>query len=58
VTLFIGCARLGGEPELREPEKATALAWLTTAELRIRRGELFEPLGRCLDAGFLEAKPA
>jgi 8-oxo-dGTP diphosphatase len=58
VTLFIGCARLGGEPELREPEKASALAWLTTDELRARRVELFGPLGRCLDAGLLEAKPA
>jgi 8-oxo-dGTP diphosphatase len=58
VTLFIGCARLRGEPELREPEKATAFAWLTSDELRARRGELFDPLGRCLDAGFLDPKPA
>lgn len=58
ITLFIGCARLGGEPELREPEKATALAWFTPDELRARRTELFEPLGRCLDAGLLAAKPA
>jgi 8-oxo-dGTP diphosphatase len=55
VTLFIACARSAGEPELREPEKATALAWLTPDELRARRGELFAPLGRCLDAGFLDA---
>lgn len=54
VTLFIACARAAGEPELREPEKATALAWLTPDELRVRRGELFAPLGRCLDAGFLD----
>jgi 8-oxo-dGTP diphosphatase len=58
VTLFIGCARLAGEPELREPEKATALAWLTPDELRVRRAELFDPLARCLDAGLLDAKPA
>jgi 8-oxo-dGTP diphosphatase len=56
VTLFIGCARVEGEPGLREPEKATALAWLTTAELRARRGELFDPLGRCLDAGLLDER--
>jgi 8-oxo-dGTP diphosphatase len=58
VTLFVGCARLDGEPRLREPEKATDLAWLTPEELRARRGELFAPLGRFLDAGLLEAKPA
>jgi 8-oxo-dGTP diphosphatase len=57
VTLFIGCARAAGEPELREPEKASALAWLTPDELRVRRGELFAPLGRCLDAGFLDLNP-
>jgi 8-oxo-dGTP diphosphatase len=54
VTLFIGCIRLGGEARLREPDKATALAWLTPAELRDRRAELFDPLGRCLDAGLLD----
>jgi 8-oxo-dGTP diphosphatase len=54
VTLFIGCARVEGEPDLREPGKATALAWLSTAELRARRSELFDPLGRCLDAGLLD----
>lgn len=58
VTLFIGCARLDGEPELRESEKATALAWLTPDELRNCRAELFDPLGRCLDAGLLDPKPA
>src|SRR5690606_13616910 len=54
VTLFIGCTVVTGEPELREPEKATALAWLTPDELRSRRAELFAPLGRCLDAGLLD----
>lgn len=58
VTLFIACTRLEGEPQLREPEKATALAWFTPDELRACRTELFDPLGRCLDAGFLDAKPA
>jgi 8-oxo-dGTP diphosphatase len=58
VTLFIGCARLGGDAELREPEKATALDWLTPDELRDRRAELFDPLGRCLDAGLLDGKSA
>jgi 8-oxo-dGTP diphosphatase len=53
VTLFVACTPTAGEPELREPEKATALAWLTADELGDRRGELFAPLGRCLDAGFL-----
>ena len=38
--------------------KATALAWLTPDELRIRRSELFAPLRRCLDAGLLAEKPA
>ena len=55
VTLFIACTHVDGEPELREPDKATALAWLTPDELRERRTELFDPLGRCLDAGFLDA---
>jgi 8-oxo-dGTP diphosphatase len=54
VTLFIACTPAGGEPELREPEKATALAWLTPDELRARRGDLFAPLERCLDAGYLQ----
>ncbi|MGH3587367.1 MAG: NUDIX domain-containing protein, partial [Pseudonocardia sp.] len=54
VTLFVACARTAGEPELREPEKATALAWLTPDELRTRRNELFAPLARCLDAGLLQ----
>ncbi len=54
VTLFVACARTAGEPELREPEKATALAWLTPDELRARRAELFAPLRRCLDAGLLD----
>jgi 8-oxo-dGTP diphosphatase len=58
VTLFVGCARVEGEAELREPGKATALAWLTPDELRVRRSELFAPLGRCLDAGLLDGKPA
>jgi 8-oxo-dGTP diphosphatase len=55
VTLFIACTPEGGEAELREPDKATALAWLTTDELRVRRAELFAPLARCLDAGLLDA---
>ncbi|WP_308282960.1 nucleotide triphosphate diphosphatase NUDT15 [Pseudonocardia nigra] len=55
VTLFVACTRAGdGEPVLREPEKATALAWVTPDELRARRPELFAPLGRCLDAGLLD----
>jgi len=58
VTLFISCTSTGGAPELREPEKATALTWLTPDELRVRRRELFAPLGRFLDAGLLDAEPA
>jgi len=58
VTLFIGCTRVRGEPQLREPQKATAIAWLTPDQLRTRRTELFDPLGRCLDAGLLDAKRA
>jgi 8-oxo-dGTP diphosphatase len=57
VTLFVACKRAGGEPWLREPHKATALAWVTPDELRARRHELFDPLGRCLDAGFLDLDP-
>ena len=53
VTLFVACRRVDGEPELREPEMATALAWLMPDELRARRDELFAPLRRCLDAGLL-----
>jgi 8-oxo-dGTP diphosphatase len=55
VTLFVACVPVTGEAELREPGKATALAWLTPEELRARRGELFAPLGRCLDSGFLDS---
>lgn len=58
VTLFIRCTWVEGEPQLREPEKATAIAWLTPDELRACRSDLFDPLGRCLDAGLLDAKPA
>ncbi len=58
VTLFVACTRTAGDPELREPHKATALAWLTPDQLRCRRDELFAPLGRCLDAGLLDAEPA
>ncbi|TQM16328.1 nucleotide triphosphate diphosphatase NUDT15 [Pseudonocardia kunmingensis] len=54
VTLFIACTPTGGEPRLREPEKATALAWLTPDDLRARREELFAPLRQCLDAGLLQ----
>jgi 8-oxo-dGTP diphosphatase len=56
VTLFVACVPMGGEAQLREPDKATALAWLAPDELRARRAELFAPLGRCLDAGFLDPK--
>ncbi len=54
VTLFVACTRLGGRPRLMEPDKATELAWMSPAELRDRRDDLFAPLGRCLDAGFLD----
>ena len=53
VTLFVACSRTGGELRVMEPEKATEIAWLTPDELAARREELFAPLGRCLDAGFL-----
>ncbi|MFC4944766.1 nucleotide triphosphate diphosphatase NUDT15 [Pseudonocardia sp. GCM10023141] len=49
VTLFVACARRGGEARIMEPEKATDLAWLTPDELRARRGELFGPLAQYLD---------
>jgi 8-oxo-dGTP diphosphatase len=54
VTLFVACTPVGGELRLREPDKATELAWCTTDELRKRRDQLFAPLGRCLDAGLLD----
>jgi 8-oxo-dGTP diphosphatase len=50
VTLFVACERLAGDARIMEPDKATALAWLTPGELRARRGELFAPLRRFLDA--------
>jgi 8-oxo-dGTP diphosphatase len=49
VTLFLACARLAGQARILEPDKATELAWLTPAELRGRRDELFAPLRRFLD---------
>jgi 8-oxo-dGTP diphosphatase len=54
VTLFIACNRLGGRLRLMEPDKATELAWFSPEELYGRRTELFAPLGRCLEAGFLD----
>ncbi|GAA1191611.1 nucleotide triphosphate diphosphatase NUDT15 [Pseudonocardia alaniniphila] len=54
VTLFLACSRITGEPRLMEPEKATALDWLTVDELRARRNELFVPLRHCLDDGLLD----
>jgi 8-oxo-dGTP diphosphatase len=54
VTLFLACSRVTGEPRLMEPEKATALEWLTIGELRARRNELFVPLRHCLDDGLLD----
>jgi 8-oxo-dGTP diphosphatase len=54
VTLFLACSRVGGELRLMEPDKATALDWLTVDELRARRHELFAPLRHCLDDGLLD----
>lgn len=54
VTLFLACSRITGEPRFMEPEKATALEWLTVDELRARRNELFVPLRHCLDDGLLD----
>ena len=54
VTLFLACSRITGEPRLMEPQKATALDWLTIDELRARRNELFVPLRHCLDDGLLD----
>ena len=54
VTLFLACSRITGEPRLMEPEKATALDWLTIGELQARRNELFVPLRHCLDDGLLD----
>jgi 8-oxo-dGTP diphosphatase len=47
VTLFVECQVVAGEARIREPHKATDLAWLTRAELRQR--ELFAPLRRWLE---------
>jgi 8-oxo-dGTP diphosphatase len=54
VTLFLACSRITGEPRLMEPEKATALEWMTIDELQARRNELFVPLRHCLDDGLLD----
>jgi 8-oxo-dGTP diphosphatase len=56
VTLFLACSRITGEPRLMEPEKATALDWLTIDELRACRNELFVPLRHCLDDGLLDVE--
>ena len=58
VTLFLACSRIRGEPRLMEPQKATALKWLTIDELRMRRHELFVPLQHCLDDGLLDLERA
>jgi 8-oxo-dGTP diphosphatase len=46
VTLFLACSRVAGDATIREPDKATDLAWLTPDELRSR--DLFAPLRRYL----------
>jgi 8-oxo-dGTP diphosphatase len=33
VTLFVACKYLGGEPVIVEPEKCSAMRWMTAAEL-------------------------
>ncbi|MBW0101820.1 NUDIX hydrolase [Pseudonocardia sp. KRD291] len=48
VTLFLACAVLAGTAAVREPDRATDLAWLTPAALRAR-DDLFAPLRRFLD---------
>ncbi|MCW0214923.1 MAG: NUDIX domain-containing protein [Pseudonocardia sp.] len=50
LTVFVRCALVAGEARIAEPDKADDLAWLTPAELRARRDELFAPLRRFLDA--------
>jgi 8-oxo-dGTP diphosphatase len=49
VTLFVACAQVSGQARIMEPEKATELAWMTSAELLARPAELFGPLGKFLD---------
>lgn len=49
VTLFVRCRIVGGTARIAEPDKATALAWLTPEQLRAR-ADLFAPLRRFLDA--------
>lgn len=49
VTLFVACDPTAGEARIMEPEKATALAWMTPQELRSRPSELFLPLRHFLD---------
>lgn len=48
VTLFVSCSAVSGTAAIREPDKATELAWLTPAQLRAR-DDLFAPLRRFLD---------
>ena len=47
VTLFLACMPVSGIAGIREPDKATCLAWLTPAELDAR-DDLFAPLRRFL----------
>lgn len=49
VTLFMQCRWLGGEPKILEPEKASAVAWFSPAELRSMGDRVFGPLRRFLD---------
>jgi 8-oxo-dGTP diphosphatase len=64
LTVFVRCEWAAGEARIAEPDKADDLAWLTPAELRERRDELFAPLGRFLHSledrsapGFLRSRP-
>ena len=50
VTLFLACAVTAGTATIREPDKATDLAWLSPEELR-GRDDLFAPLRRFLAPG-------
>ena len=44
VTLFIGCQVLHGQATVREPDKASALAWWCLRDLHAHSEQLFAPL--------------
>jgi 8-oxo-dGTP diphosphatase len=56
VTLFVACTVMGGTARVAEPSKASALAWVTPAELQ-ECADVFAPLHRFLNDPNRDPRP-